>query len=131
MGFCEFRPIADNATVDGPNANRRVTLVTLAAPQDPDAVPASAATVAVTAIPTGAADSPSFLRQGRTGLRPGAIANRTDGVGTTTTALRDAPGIAGNGPLEGCGANAYRAALAWLHTRIATAVPVDVAAVAA
>ncbi|AXK71170.1 flagellar motor protein MotD [Lysobacter sp. TY2-98] len=59
-GYAEFQPIADNATVEGRNANRRVLLVILPAGQGADAVTGADTRVRV-------ADAQDIHRDGRTG----------------------------------------------------------------
>src|SRR5690606_30699111 len=51
VGYGEHQPVAGNDTVEGRNANRRVLLVILAAPDGVDAVPESGRDIAMEAAP--------------------------------------------------------------------------------
>jgi chemotaxis protein MotB len=100
IGFGEFRPAQDNATVAGRDANRRVVIVILAgegAPAPADAAgyadPATPDSLAAPEMPPIADDEgpPSELPAAAAATEPAASAANNPPVNTVTPATRPAP----------------------------------------
>lgn len=78
LGLGDNRPVADNATQDGRNANRRVVIVVLQSPDDPS----PAAALPGVAVPRGGREAAGAPREAGEGLGAGDAAGAAPGPGT-------------------------------------------------